>query len=90
MLHHHVGEVSMESTNVYSTSQAMCIALLAILRLHVFPKSLYGKRCVQLKEYLRKVFIVNERFCEKCSLRMNTFGYTLTSYYVFQTSTNIK
>ena len=38
MLHHHVVEVSMESTNVYSTSQAKCIALLAILRLHVFPK----------------------------------------------------
>ena len=38
MLHHHVVEVSMESTNVYSTSQAMYIALQAILRLHVFPK----------------------------------------------------
>ena len=24
MLHHHVVEVSMESTNVYSTSQTMC------------------------------------------------------------------
>ena len=40
MLHHHVVEVSMESTNVYSTSQAKCIALQAILRLHIFPKSL--------------------------------------------------
>lgn len=40
MLHHHVVEMSMESTNVYSTSQAMYIALQAILRLHVFPKSL--------------------------------------------------
>lgn len=58
--------------NRVHTSQSMCIALLAILRLHVFPKVYRGKLCVQLKEYLRKVFIVNERFCEKCSLRMNT------------------
>ena len=29
---------------------------------------------MQLKEYLRKVFIANERFCEECSLRMNDFA----------------
>lgn len=29
-------------------------------------------------------------FVGKCSLRMNTFGYTLTSYYMFQTSTKHK
>ena len=26
---------------------------------------------MQLKDYLWKVFIANERFCGKCSLRMN-------------------
>ena len=45
MLHHHVVEVSMESTNVYSTSQTMCAT-----------KGLFAEKCsLRMNDFVESV-----------------------------------